>query len=297
MKINYLLGTLVFSAVMVFCAFAGSNKASTDFDLARQEIVLRSIGHEILLHAGDKISRVLPVKKINDHEYQLQFENPFTFQSDTLVSIVTKALAADQIAADYVVNVVDCSTTQIVFGYAISRLKKNDLVPCSGRPQPKNCYYINLKFRDTALTTGQKGWLVSGALLLALAGFLLFRTALRQKKERAAASATPAPAASAAIRFGNTMFDPGKRSLVMNGAMVELTPKENKLLLILAQSPNEVVERSRLQKEVWEDEGVIVGRSLDMFVSKLRKKLEQDPSVQLVNIHGKGYKLEVDTTY
>jgi len=69
--------------------------------------------------------------------------------------------------------------------------------------------------------------------------------------------------------------------------------KENKILLILAQSPNTVIERARLQKEIWEDEGVIVGRSLDMFISKLRKKLEIDPSIQLVNIHGKGYRLEV----
>jgi len=62
---------------------------------------------------------------------------------------------------------------------------------------------------------------------------------------------------------------------------------------ILALSPNEIIERSRLQKEVWEDEGVIVGRSLDMFISKLRKKLEVDPNINIVVIRGKGYKLEV----
>jgi DNA-binding response OmpR family regulator len=50
-----------------------------------------------------------------------------------------------------------------------------------------------------------------------------------------------------------------------------------------------------LQKEIWEDEGIIVGRSLDVFISKLRKKLENDSAVKLVNIHGKGYKLEIDS--
>jgi DNA-binding response OmpR family regulator len=78
------------------------------------------------------------------------------------------------------------------------------------------------------------------------------------------------------------------------GNTIELTAKENKLLLIFARSPNTVIERGRLQKEIWEDEGVIVGRSLDMFISKLRKKLEGDLSIQLINIHGKGYKLEVN---
>lgn len=48
-----------------------------------------------------------------------------------------------------------------------------------------------------------------------------------------------------------------------------------------------------LQKEVWINDGVIVTRSLDMFVSKLRKKLDKDPSVNIINIHGIGYKLEV----
>ena len=50
---------------------------------------------------------------------------------------------------------------------------------------------------------------------------------------------------------------------------------------------------ARLQKEIWEDEGVIVGRSLDMFISKLRKKLEADPNIKIVVIRGKGYKLEI----
>lgn len=55
------------------------------------------------------------------------------------------------------------------------------------------------------------------------------------------------------------------------------------------------IERSRLQKEIWEDEGGIAGRSLDMFISKLRKKLEFDPNIRLVVIRGKGYKLEISS--
>jgi len=50
-----------------------------------------------------------------------------------------------------------------------------------------------------------------------------------------------------------------------------------------------------LQKEIWEDEGVIVGCSLDMFISKLRKKPEPDPNINIVVIRGKGYKLEISS--
>jgi DNA-binding response OmpR family regulator len=72
-----------------------------------------------------------------------------------------------------------------------------------------------------------------------------------------------------------------------------LTGTETRLLLILAASPNQTIQRSRLQKEIWEDEGVIVGRSLDMFISKLRKKLELEPDTKIVVVRGKGYRLEV----
>ena len=95
-----------------------------------------------------------------------------------------------------------------------------------------------------------------------------------------------------AFQIGNTLFDPKNRQITIFGVATELTPKENKLLRIFADSPNVIIERSRLQKEIWEDEGVIVGRSLDVFISKLRKKLDNDGSIQLVNTHGKGYRLQ-----
>ena len=65
-----------------------------------------------------------------------------------------------------------------------------------------------------------------------------------------------------------------------HGTAIDLTKTETRVLRIFAAAPNEAIERSRLQKEIWEDEGVIVGRSLDMFISKLRKKLECDIEVQ-----------------
>lgn len=89
------------------------------------------------------------------------------------------------------------------------------------------------------------------------------------------------------------LFDARNRKLVINGKAIDLTGTETRVLNIFASSPNQTVERSRLQKEIWEDQGVIVGRSLDMFISKLRKKLEPEPGVSLVVVRGKGYKLEI----
>lgn len=93
--------------------------------------------------------------------------------------------------------------------------------------------------------------------------------------------------------LGSVQFDAKNRKLIINDTTIELTATESRVLLIFASSPNEIVERSRLQKEIWEDDGVIVGRSLDMFISKLRKKLEIDPNIKIVVIRGKGYRLEI----
>ena len=83
------------------------------------------------------------------------------------------------------------------------------------------------------------------------------------------------------------------QQLVAGSSIIPLTAKEAKLLYVFANAQLELIDRDQLMKEVWEDEGVIVGRSLDMFVSKLRKKLQADPRVSILNVHGKGYKLVI----
>jgi DNA-binding response OmpR family regulator len=74
---------------------------------------------------------------------------------------------------------------------------------------------------------------------------------------------------------------------------IELSDKESRLLEIFARQQNQLITRDRLLKEVWEDDGIFTARSLDVFVSKLRKKLKSDPSIQIANVYGKGYKLEI----
>ena len=93
------------------------------------------------------------------------------------------------------------------------------------------------------------------------------------------------------VKIGKFMFLPEEEVLQIEDEIISLTNKEVRILELLVSRPNQVVERDFIQKEVWEDEGVIVGRSLDMFISKLRKKLSGDPTIEIKNVHGKGYKL------
>src|SRR5580765_8362265 len=127
-KRKYLYGLLLLMSISLICV-AFSIAGNEDFDIARREILLRRIGHEILLQSGDSVSRVLPVKKIAKNEYQVSFENAFTFQSDSLVNTTQRLLAKDPLARDYVVNVLNCGNASVAYGYAISKNKKDDIVP------------------------------------------------------------------------------------------------------------------------------------------------------------------------
>jgi DNA-binding response OmpR family regulator len=107
---------------------------------------------------------------------------------------------------------------------------------------------------------------------------------------------TPAPEADAAasnqVLFGQSRFDPGNQTLFSGAVRHQLTYREAKLLHLFASHPNQLLERDFILQSVWEDEGIIVGRSLDVFVSRLRKMLRDDPSVRMVAVHGVGYRLE-----
>jgi DNA-binding response OmpR family regulator len=83
--------------------------------------------------------------------------------------------------------------------------------------------------------------------------------------------------------------------LLLGSEVISLTDKECKVLELLHKNFGELIPRETLMQEIWINEGVITGRSLDMFVSKLRKKLSPDPELRITNVHGKGYKLEVLT--
>ena len=286
-KRKYLCGLLLLSFISVIYA-AFSMTGSDDFDIARREVLLRKIGDELLTQSGDNKSRVLPIKKITENEYQIRFENEFTFQPDSLVNITRRLLAKGPLARDYVVNVLNCGNSNVAYGYAISNNKKDDIVACRGRVQPKGCYIINIKFKPTAINTAKNGYVLGSLTILTFVGFIFLRTV---KPRRALADSQH----TGIFTLGSMSFDAETRKLLINGRTIELTRTETRVLRIFALSPNEAIERSRLQKEIWEDEGVIVGRSLDMFISKLRKKMEFDPNIKIVVIRGKGYKLEIST--
>ena len=299
-KRKYLVGLilLLFTSVICVAFTMGDND---DFDISRREVLLRKVGHELLLQSGDSTSRVLPVKKIAENEYQISFEHDLTFQPDSLVNTTVRLLGKDPLASDYVVNILNCGNSSVAYGYAISKNKKDDIVTCKGRRQPIACYKINIKFKPAGIGV-KNGYILASLPLLAFVGFIFLRSVRRRSalpdgqdtiQDTSQDTNHNINHDTNIFSFGSVLFDAQQQQLIINKNTIDLTGTETRLLLIFALCPNETIDRSRLQKEIWEDKGVIVGRSLDMFISKLRKKLESDPTIKIAVIRGKGYKLEV----
>ncbi|OJV12396.1 MAG: two-component system response regulator [Dyadobacter sp. 50-39] len=99
------------------------------------------------------------------------------------------------------------------------------------------------------------------------------------------------PNAGGTLRIGRYLFDPAKQKLSVEDREVTLSHRESELLRRLYQQRNEVLGRSEVLTELWGDDSFFNGRSLDVFITKLRRHLREDPKIQIINIRGRGYKL------
>ncbi|MFT5862992.1 MAG: DNA-binding response OmpR family regulator [Flavobacteriales bacterium] len=93
------------------------------------------------------------------------------------------------------------------------------------------------------------------------------------------------------IAIGNYVFDFPKQVLRFRESEQNLTHRESHLLFHLCKNKNQVLDRSLILKKLWGDDDFFNGRSMDVFITKLRKKLKDDPNISIVNVRGYGYKL------
>ncbi len=96
-------------------------------------------------------------------------------------------------------------------------------------------------------------------------------------------------------KFGEMTFDTQKQVLTIGNEQTKLTTKESELLSLLCSHANDILERNHALKQIWEEDTYFNARSMDVYITKLRKLLKPEPNIEIINIHGKGYKLIVPT--
>ncbi len=96
---------------------------------------------------------------------------------------------------------------------------------------------------------------------------------------------------NAEFDLGKYHFNPRLRELVVNGKTQTLSPKENELLKMLCEYKNDLLPRDIALKKIWGSDTYFNGRSMDVYIAKLRKYLKEDEKLEIVNIHGNGFRL------
>ena len=108
---------------------------------------------------------------------------------------------------------------------------------------------------------------------------------LRRTSQESLSNAQPV------FTLGRYTFDTRKQTLAQGEDVVKLTTKESDLLKLLCQNANKILERNYALRSIWIDDNYFNARSMDVYITKLRKHLKDEPTVEIINVHGKGYKL------
>jgi DNA-binding winged helix-turn-helix (wHTH) protein len=270
----------IFAAIMVFTS---SKKNETFSELVK--IALRDVGNKLLLANQDSTSLILPVQKVEESKFQLSFEKELTIFPDTLVKVVQESFQKANLPSHYQLEVKQCKDLEVAYSFLQNANVEKSIVPCSGRNIPKKCYTIEVRFFEKTTTSNSKFIWIALMSLSLLSAFIFFP---KKKKTKQLDSTN-----ERFISLGKFQFYPEENKLIFETTDISLSKKEVEILTLFVENPNKIIKREELSKKVWEDHGVFVGRSLDTYISKLRKKLSVDDSIKLINVHGIGYVLEV----
>ena len=180
----------------------------------------------------------------------------------------------------------DAESKKVVYGFEIDR-KNPKPIPCIGRPLPQSNYYVDISFFEMHSARLDVALFVESFLGASLL-FCLFLIGLPFLKKREAPFED-----RDVIKIPDAQLDFRANEILVKNKRIKLTSKEAQILKILVDNEGNLVTRDHLTQEVWLKEGVVTSRSLDMYISRLRKKIKELPNAQILNRHGKGYVLHV----
>jgi DNA-binding winged helix-turn-helix (wHTH) protein len=259
-------------------------------------LALRKTAHQLLKQAGDSISTLAPVQKKTENAYLVRIEQHFNY--DSLIILLKNNFYNYNITAHYDVVVLNCQNEkELLWGYSSLDFLKDKDMACIGRSQAQGCYNFKITFTEISLkmTNIKSIWFFLGGLgILSMVMYVLVPYFSPKKTE-----ATPPSVFNAKIHdmhliaIGNSLFDTHLQIVSTGENQQKMTFRESKLLELFCHHKNEVLDRDFILKEIWDDDGALVSRSVDVFVSRLRKILKNDDSLKIKNIHNRGYRLEI----
>ncbi len=300
-----LSGLIVLAGLLAVQASRLKHASETDEHRFSENVnlALRRTAHRLLAIAGNRKSAIPSVRETEPGTWTVALEQNFVY--DSLPQLLQESFALHRITGHYNVVVVKCQSDDLTLGYAASTFDTLREVPCVGRDQAAGCYNLRVSFPDRAAApTQEKGlwfWLAGMAVCLtALASFFAYNRLIKRPltTERPLVAipdnaSETTPSGKRLLSFGQSVLDISNQKLLVKGESKDITYREAKLLLFFGSHTGQLLSRDLILQSVWEDEGILVGRSVDVFVSRLRKLLKDDETLRISNVHGIGYRLEV----
>jgi DNA-binding winged helix-turn-helix (wHTH) protein len=322
MKKTYALIAMIFwglGGITVYALLANRAVEPHDSDLSQRiNLALRRTAHLLLRQSGDSTSTIAPIRQTDAQTYHVDLKKRFNY--DSLPRFLQNSLAVFNIKNGYNVMVWRDTPDTLLLGYThfdVANYLKTDTVnatiPCLGRDLAATNLSFSVRFdtlspkeslrtviRTAAPLTGILGFI--GAMAALFLWFLTTRGnnekwAVQSLKTRILVEKTTISTLKTdVIPIGTSFFDLKNQTFTTNGIEQTMTFQEAQLFHLFCQHPNELLDRETILKTVWDDEGVLITRSVDVFISRLRKIIKQDAALKITNIHGRGYRLDVQAT-
>jgi len=262
---------------LIYIAYHQWSRPDEGLITKQNVLAVRSIGDDLLREVGNNRTPVPSVHQIDSITYGLQFKEPYGINPDKLIEISMKHLNAE-LTLHSIVSVYDVTSGEMVYGFEINHLDQKN-IPCLGRNLPKQEYRMEVSFYNQSsfrLDANVPAIGLAGASLICLT-FLGFSVLSKPKR-----------AASEDIHLDHQL-----NTMISGETSIQLTEKEMQIFKVLYEKVGQLVPREYLMDEVWVKNGVVTSRSLDMYISRLRKKITVLPNLQIENRHGKGYLLRM----
>ncbi len=285
------IGALLISSIGLMGATGLGYDRDHEWKPESVNLALRQVAHQLYSLCENHTERIEAVQQSDESTFSIKLNEYIDY--DQLPKIMDRALKDFDITNEYGVLVKSCDEEIIELGYTYVALERND-VACQGREHVLDCSLIELIIYEQKRKRPIWNYLLLTLLLGGVIGLLVYSYVASEKDlTKDIPSEDALTAEDSKISIGSFVLDHNNQSLTKDEEVVTLTFRESKLLHYLATHPNQVLSRDQIQANVWEDEGVIVGRSLDVFISRLRKILKSDTSIKIKSVHGIGYRLEV----
>ncbi len=287
--LSFLLLTMGVLLLPFVWQLTARNQSGSSFSEEKINLALRRTAHLMLAAAGDSKSPIGPVVKTDICTWQIRMDHSLNY--DILPKILQESFDQHLIGDSYNVAILNCADGELQLGYNYQDYVENKDVPCGGRDMAAGCYQLQVNFPELEPVNNRfPDWAWVSALLLVGAGFYLLG---KNKKRDRPAPLAATTATTKWIHFGNSKMDLANLLLVCGTVQHQLTYREAKLLHFFATQPNQLLDRNVILQHVWAEEGIMVSRSVDVFVSRLRKMLRDDPTLNISAVHGVGYKLSI----